>query len=260
MSLVWKNAQVKGSEMLVLLALADYGDDNGKHIFPSMDTLGEKARLSSAQTRRILKKLVANQIIRLVRYGGWRDGRNWANEYEILIDNIAGGYLQNATTSQDASTVLSKREYSTRVDASTVLAPVQPQSLLQPSSEPPLQHNDGDKARARGAVFAAWAQNFPGTITPILQEKILDLIDETSERSVVHGITAAVEAGARNFNYVAACARNHASGKEPPPRNQDARNKLSANGAAPRSKVQASMDAVDYVFDQLEQQEALRGQ
>lgn len=35
---------------------------------------------------------------------------------------------------------------------------------------------------------------------------------------------------------------------------------VTANGAAPRSKVQASMDAVDYVFDQLEQQEALRGQ
>lgn len=65
------------------------------------------------------------------------------------------------------------------------------------------------------AVFRAWAENIPGTMTPILAEKLHDLIDECGAASVIHGIVTAITAGARNLKYITACARNHAQGKEP---------------------------------------------
>lgn len=104
--------------------------------------------------------------------------------------------------------------------------------------------DDGDNARAgEGAVFKAWDENIPGTMTPILSGKLHELIDECGPPAVIYGIVASVEAGARNFKYIAACARNHASGREPPAKaNQRAPNRPHANGT---SKVERSLSAFD---------------
>ncbi len=85
--------------------------------------------------------------------------------------------------------------------------------ILKPNT---TDDDDNARTRARGKVFDAWAENFPGTMVPLLAERINDLIDECGEPSVIYGIDAAVQASVRNFNYVAQCARNHASGAEPP--------------------------------------------
>lgn len=76
---------------------------------------------------------------------------------------------------------------------------------------------DGDSARARmGGVFEVWSRNIPGMMSEILGNKLADLVDECGEASVIYGIEASIEANARNFKYIAACARNHAAGKSPP--------------------------------------------
>jgi hypothetical protein len=46
MNTVWAHAECKSTELLVLLALADFSDDNGENIYPSISTLAQKARLS----------------------------------------------------------------------------------------------------------------------------------------------------------------------------------------------------------------------
>lgn len=151
-TLVWEYAQATGSDLLVLLAMADYGDDNGRHIFPSMQTLSRKARLSEDQTRRIVNRLIKQELVTLVRQGGWRDGRNWANEYELNLDRILVGYSQSATTPQDAITPPGKlqpqsprgRDHSPRVDATTVPAPMQPQPLYDPSFQPSGKQGEGE--------------------------------------------------------------------------------------------------------------------
>jgi len=80
--------------------------------------------------------------------------------------------------------------------------------------------DDNGRKREHAAVFDAWAENITGTMTGVLGEKLHDLIDECGSRSVIHGIVASVEANVRNFKYVAACARNHAAGKEAPVKQQ----------------------------------------
>lgn len=53
---VWKESGMKGSALLVLLALADYADDDFRS-FPKLKTLAEKTRLSERQVQRILRDI-----------------------------------------------------------------------------------------------------------------------------------------------------------------------------------------------------------
>lgn len=208
MSQVWEQASVGGSELLVLLALADYANDDGTSIYPSMPAIAEKSRLSVDQARRVIHKLTKQGVIELVEQGGWVNGRNRSNEYRIVLD--ARGVL----ASYKGGTCTGTRG-GTRAGASTVLAPVQEDPSLEPSVKPNTDDDDNARARGDAAVFKAWAENIPGTMTPILSEKLHDLTDECGVPAVIHGIVASVEAGARNFNYIAKCARNHAAGVEP---------------------------------------------
>jgi hypothetical protein len=93
------------------------------------------------------------------------------------------------------------------------------QQILSSSSS----FDGDDKKKIDRAVFTAWAENMPGTMTPILGEKLHSLIDECGAPAVIHGITAAVEAGARNLNYVSKCASNHAAGGTKPASNGTSR-------------------------------------
>lgn len=90
-----------------------------------------------------------------------------------------------------------------------------------PIEDTPNSKPDGDSARARmGDVYGVWSRNIPGMMSEILGEKLADLVQECGEPSVIYGIEASIEANARNFKYVAACARNHAAGKSAPAKQQ----------------------------------------
>lgn len=118
MSRVWDVAPVSGSDLVVLLALADYGDDEGGSIFPSIPSIAKKARLSPDQARRVIHKLIEeDKILEIVAAGGWDGKRNRSNEYRIVLSDPPRA---------DASTP-------PRADASTVLAPTRADPLLEPS-------------------------------------------------------------------------------------------------------------------------------
>ena len=54
MSLVWEGFPASGSEMLAMLALADWCNDEGGSLHPSMKAVAEKIRVSEKQARRII--------------------------------------------------------------------------------------------------------------------------------------------------------------------------------------------------------------
>lgn len=230
MSLVWKHAKVSGSELLVLLAMADYGNDDGKNIFPAMQTLGDKARLSESQTRRILKKLEKQKLIRLVEMGGWRDGRNWANEYELLIGNIANmglhydTSLQDATTLQDATSSRT-RDHRGSADATTVLAPVTPQSPLQPLIEPSSSSNashDDEDVPEELTPDAEWKEvvgmmhRCGVTLNGHMSDEYKDMLKEFGKEPVLLGLKNAADNGkAGILKYVRSCVSSAAKGFRP---------------------------------------------
>ena len=63
MTRVWESAPCKGSDLLVLLAMADIGGDDGGDIYPSVSTLAKKVRLSERAVQLILRRLEERGLI-----------------------------------------------------------------------------------------------------------------------------------------------------------------------------------------------------
>lgn len=75
MSWVWDNGPEDRDELLVLLALADFADDNGA-CYPSMAGIAEKARLTERGARGIVRRLETNGWI-TTKVGGGRGGKSY---------------------------------------------------------------------------------------------------------------------------------------------------------------------------------------
>lgn len=65
MSLVWESYPSGGSDLLALLALADWSDDNGK-CYPSMAAIAKKTRLSRSQSQRVVHQLIEGGFVAVV--------------------------------------------------------------------------------------------------------------------------------------------------------------------------------------------------
>jgi hypothetical protein len=90
MNRVWQSQEVsKHPELIVLLALADFSDDDGV-CFPKMSTIARKARMSERNTQRMIQHLCDQGWLLIVEKGGFRNGRNVPNKYRILLrgDNL----------------------------------------------------------------------------------------------------------------------------------------------------------------------------
>ena len=84
MSQVWSDGPSDKSEILLLLALADFCNDEGE-CWPAVDTIAEKARMTSRGVQKISARLVE---------AGWleidlRKGRHGCNLFRIKTPNGA---------------------------------------------------------------------------------------------------------------------------------------------------------------------------
>ncbi|MFJ1471166.1 helix-turn-helix domain-containing protein [Massilia orientalis] len=89
MAKVWAQSQASGSELLLLLAIADFSDDQG-HAFPSVATLAQKIRMSPRNTQYLLQKLEAGGELEIRRNAG-RGGSNLYRVQTLRPENLAGG-------------------------------------------------------------------------------------------------------------------------------------------------------------------------
>lgn len=89
----WKYAPVAGSELLVLVALADNADDDGV-AFPSYAHLAQKTRLSERQVKRIVKSLVDQKLVTVRQHGGKVGGHNVNNIYVVEVEAMIGGVME----------------------------------------------------------------------------------------------------------------------------------------------------------------------
>lgn len=96
---VWDHFPGGGSELLVLLALADWADDVGR-CWPSMSAIGEKCRLSRSQALRVAHKLIDDGF--LIVEGNSNGGAPGnTRRYRIAVERLTGSV--GATGSVDAT-------------------------------------------------------------------------------------------------------------------------------------------------------------
>jgi hypothetical protein len=84
MSRIWDEGNLPSNEMFVLLALADFADDAGGNIYPSIDRLAWKCNLKRRQTQVIVKSLRDKGILKVVRSAT----RHSPHEYRIICEAI----------------------------------------------------------------------------------------------------------------------------------------------------------------------------
>ncbi|KVX33418.1 hypothetical protein WT32_02420 [Burkholderia anthina] len=80
-TMVWDRFPGEDHELLLALKLADFCDDNGEHIFPSIETLAEKTRRSVRAVQYQIKSMVERGWLILVANAA--GGRGRACEYRI---------------------------------------------------------------------------------------------------------------------------------------------------------------------------------
>lgn len=84
MARVWEHSRHGGSELLMLLAIADFADDDGR-AYPSVATLARKTRMGSRNANYLLKALQASGEL-TVRLN---EGPKGSNLYRINLDLMA---------------------------------------------------------------------------------------------------------------------------------------------------------------------------
>lgn len=89
MSRVWERSRHNGSELLMLLAIADFADDEGR-AYPSITTLATKCRTKPRYAIVLLDALSASGELEIRKHAGpvGRGGRT--NLYRIVFDKLQG--------------------------------------------------------------------------------------------------------------------------------------------------------------------------
>lgn len=89
---VWQTADAGGSDLLVMVAIADVANDEGV-AFISYRDLGQKVRVSERQAKRIVKRLADARQLGIVEQGGMVGSRRFANVYRLTPHGLGGDTL-----------------------------------------------------------------------------------------------------------------------------------------------------------------------
>jgi len=106
MSLVWKNYPKGGSEKLAMLALADWCNDQGGSLHPSINAIARKINVSESQARRIVHELIKEGYLDVIgNLNGGNPGKS--RQYKMNIKMLSTPCMDattgtNATTGMDA--------------------------------------------------------------------------------------------------------------------------------------------------------------
>lgn len=143
MAQVWAGSQHSGSELLMLLALADHSDDDGNS-YPAVSTLASKCRMKPRNANYILKALQDSGELQVRP----NEGPKGTNRYRIVLKA-----LQASAGVQSAAGVHS-------------IAPTPAMECAKPlqrsADKPSMNHQEPSRvARKRAAAFDASAIELP---------------------------------------------------------------------------------------------------
>lgn len=93
MALVWDHYPRGTGELILALALADWANDQGASIFPSVAQMSAKTRLSERAVQYLLAKMRGCGWLMQVAPGGIIGGRRRATSYRIPIELIPLGIV-----------------------------------------------------------------------------------------------------------------------------------------------------------------------
>lgn len=88
MSQVWESFPGSGSELLGMLALADWSDDNGR-CFPAVSSIAKRMRLSRSQAQRVVHQLIDDGFL-VVTANALGGSPTQTRHYRIVLSRLTG--------------------------------------------------------------------------------------------------------------------------------------------------------------------------
>lgn len=133
MTWVWENAKASGTDLLVLLAIADNANDDGTDAWPSEATLADKTRVSTRTVRRCIRTLEADGAVVVEQHkGGFPDTRpdRRPNRYTIVM---TGG--QSVRADMERADIQGTNGRTSEVERADTRVRL---TVLEPSKDPSL--------------------------------------------------------------------------------------------------------------------------
>src|SRR3989304_4649412 len=137
MSQVWEK-ELSHAEQSILLALADWADDNGERIFPSIARVAWKTGYEERQVQRIIKNLRAQQILVVIKNAAV----HYPNEYCI---NLSKATNKVAFEEWQAERGVISSGRGVIHDTSRGVIAMTPYPSYNPPRDPPLPLSEEDK-------------------------------------------------------------------------------------------------------------------
>jgi hypothetical protein len=157
---VWERSRAKGSSLLLMLALADYANEDHE-AWPSVARLVAMTRMSERNIQYGLRRLTDDGELEVVEPGGRRNGKGYATRYRL-----SGCFGAKSAPKDDGCKVdgckpasnMGANQRTSRVQ------PAAPQPSVEPSEEPPPPKKKS--ARATSADRNKVPDDFPDGLRP----------------------------------------------------------------------------------------------
>lgn len=153
MAKVWADSRHAGSELLMLLAIADFADDEGR-AYPAVTTLAEKCRMKPRNANYVLSALRASGELEI----RINEGPKGTNLYRIVLERL--GLQPVAPPSLQPGAPLQGGAPLQPVASPPAILGIKP---LQPSADEPsgtikepLVKRSASKSRTSGQTFSEW--------------------------------------------------------------------------------------------------------
>jgi len=159
MALVWDRFPGSGSQLLTALALADWCDDHGGSLYPSVGAVATKLRTSESQARRLLHSLIAENWLAVIgNANGGRPGDS--RRYQLNVDRLASAPIVTAAMRDPAA----PRAFAPRVAAEKV-ATTSTDATPGTAATPSTDAREGLHPCERGVSFEGGTGSTHDTLT-----------------------------------------------------------------------------------------------
>jgi hypothetical protein len=143
MSWVWEYSMVGAEDILVLLAIADAANDDGRNAFPGIEKLARKCRCSERTVQRAIDRLVKAGELDKEDHGGGTANvptRHRPNNYAVLR------YIEahNPAIRQVVTPQTSRGDKTPDSEVTTSIPPLEPPYKEEPSIEPSTSASASD--------------------------------------------------------------------------------------------------------------------
>lgn len=196
MNWIWEHSPASGNERLVLLAIADCADDEGRNAWPSIAKLATKARLDTRTVQRVITRLETAGHLAVERGAG----RRGTNVYHLNLQppepapavhqaaadprQVAGGGEPPgvAPGARGGVAQLCQGRGGTAAPPERPVPPVPPPPAREPGSPPPVVAQlDGGGGEPARAFFTTLGPDWP--------------LSRGQRRRLTPAVTAALAAG-----------------------------------------------------------------